>query len=60
MSDHSTHTRSVPVDELWLRDWAQEGVARLEQYLARQAEFAAFLRRRPVLDSEHGDGSAAG
>ena len=60
MSDHSTHTGSVPVEELWLGDWAQEGIARLEQYLARQAEFAAFLSARGGLDSDHGDGPAAG
>jgi hypothetical protein len=60
MSDHSTHTGSVPVEELWLGDWAQEGIARLEQYLARQAEFAAFLSERRGLDSDHGDGPAAG
>ncbi len=59
MSDHNTHTEFHPVDELWLRDWAQEGLARLEQYLARQAEFAAFLSARGVLDSGHGDGAAA-
>jgi hypothetical protein len=59
MSEHNTHTTFVPVDELWLRDWAQEGLARLEQYLARQAEFSAFLRARSVLDSGHGDSAAA-
>jgi hypothetical protein len=59
MSDHNTHTKFHPVDELWLSDWAQEGLARLEQYLARQAEFAAFLNARGVLDSGHGDGAAA-
>lgn len=59
MSDHTTHISAVPVDELWLRDWAQEGLARLEQYLARQAEFSAFLSARGVLDLDHGDGAAA-
>ena len=59
MSDYITHTGSVPVDELWLRDWAQEGLARLEHYLARQAEFSAFLSARGGLDSDHGDGAAA-
>ena len=60
MSDHDTHTGFTPVDELWLRDWAEEGLARLEQYLARQAAFAAFLGARGLLDSDHGDGAAAG
>ena len=59
MSNHTTHISAVPVDELWLSDWAQEGLARLEQYLARQAEFSAFLNTRGVLDSDHGDGAAA-
>jgi hypothetical protein len=59
MSEHHTHTGSTPVDELWLGDWAQEGIIRLEQYLARQAAFEAFLRARGLLDSDHGDGAAA-
>lgn len=45
------------VDELWLREWAQSGLVELEAYLAKQAAFAEFLRRRPGLESGD-DGSA--
>jgi hypothetical protein len=58
MSNHHTHIEAVPVDELWLRDWAAEGIAALEQYLTKQAAFAAFLARRGLLHSDHGDGAA--
>ena len=58
MSNHHTHIEAVPVDELWLRDWAVEGMAALEQYLAKHAAFAAFLAARGLLHSEHGDGAA--
>jgi hypothetical protein len=34
------------VDELWVREWVEEAIAKLEQYLERHAEFADFLRRR--------------
>jgi hypothetical protein len=61
MSDHhTTHLRAEPVDELWLHDWAAEGIAALERYLAKQAAFGAFLAARADLDSGHGDGAAAG
>lgn len=39
------------VDELWLREWAQSGLADLQAYLAKHAAFAEFLRRRPDLES---------
>ena len=45
------------VDELWLREWAQSGLVAFEAYLAKQAAFAEFLRRRPDLESGD-DGSA--
>ena len=53
-----TYSSTVPVDELWLGDWAAEGIAALEQYLAKQAAFAAFLAHEDVLDSTDGDGAA--
>lgn len=59
MSDHSDHTAAVPVDELWIHDWAAEGIAALERHLAKQAAFAAFLAARGDLDSAHGDGAPA-
>jgi hypothetical protein len=59
MSDSPiTHTGAAPVDELWLADWAAEGIAAFERLLARHAAFAAFLADRGLLDSPHGDGDA--
>jgi hypothetical protein len=58
MSDHHTHQNSTPVDELWLRDWAAEGLAALERYLAKHAAFAAFLAAKSLLDSNGGRGAA--
>ena len=48
----------MSVEDLLLRDWAEEGIAALERYLANQAAFAAFLAARNVLDSGDGDGAA--
>jgi hypothetical protein len=45
------------IDELWLREWAESGLVALQAYLAKQAAFAEFLRRRADLESSH-DGSA--
>jgi hypothetical protein len=50
MSGHDAHLKAVPVDELWLADWAAEGIAALERYLAKQAAFAAFLAARDGRD----------
>jgi hypothetical protein len=58
MSEHTTHPNSVSVDEVWLGDWAAEGVAAIEAYLANHAAFAAFLSIRDGLDSSDGDGAA--
>ena len=55
MSTHHTHIAAVPVDEAWLRDWAAEGLAAIEQYLAKHAAFAAYLAARGVLESGDGD-----
>jgi len=55
MSEHNTHLTAVPVDELWLGDWAAEGISALERYLAKHAAFAAFLAARDGLDSNDGD-----
>lgn len=59
MSTHDTHTTATPVDELWLGDWAAEGLAALERYLAKQAAFEAFLAARSLLDSSHGNDAHA-
>ncbi len=48
---------STDVDELWLREWAQAGLAGLQEYLAKHAAFADFLRERDLESSGH-DGSA--
>jgi hypothetical protein len=58
MNTHHTHLNSVSVDELWLGDWAAEGIAALEDYLSKHAAFAAFLDARNGLDSTYGDGAA--
>ena len=59
MNDHHTDCTATPVDELWLADWAAEGLAAIDRYLAKQAAFAAFLAARTLLDSGHGDGADA-
>ncbi|HJU47620.1 MAG TPA: hypothetical protein VJ689_05785 [Gaiellaceae bacterium] len=58
MSEHETPITELDVDEAWLREWAAEGVTALERYLAKHAAFAAYLRRRALLQSGHGDGAA--
>ena len=57
MSTHHTHLVHLPVDEAWIADWAAEGVAALEQYLAKHAAFAEYLRRRGGVPSADGDGA---
>jgi hypothetical protein len=60
MNDNDTISSAAPVDELWLHDWAAEGIAALESYLAKHAAFAAFLAARDDLHSGRGDVAAAG
>ena len=50
---------AVSVDEAWLVDWAAEGFAALERYLAKHAAFAEFLRKRSPRRMIDGDGAAA-
>jgi hypothetical protein len=57
MSDQSIHISALPADEAWLHDWAHEGIAALERYLAKHAAFAAFVARRET-GSGDGDGTA--
>jgi hypothetical protein len=47
MSTYHTH----PNDELWLSDWAAEGLAAFQRYLAKHAAFAAFLAAREKPDA---------
>ena len=56
MSEHRTHIHiELDVDEAWLVEWASEGIAALEQYLAKQAAFARYLRSQGDLHSGDGD-----
>jgi hypothetical protein len=57
MSEQHTHLNVVSVDELWLGDWAAEGIVALERYLAKHAAFSAFLAARNDLHSTDGDGA---
>jgi hypothetical protein len=50
MTGHDAQSEAVPVDELWLADWAAEGITALERYLANHAAFAAFLAVRDGQD----------
>jgi hypothetical protein len=45
MREHDTHTQLLDVDEAWLAEWASEGLAAIEAYLAKHAAFAEYLRR---------------
>ena len=47
---------SIDVDQLWIREWAEAGVADLQEYLAKQAAFADYLLRRDLESDD--DGSA--
>ena len=55
MNGYGTEPELVDVDELWLHEWAAEGIAALECYLAKQAAFAVYLRAHPDVDSADGD-----
>ncbi len=59
MSDHThidhTDTPADCLHETLIRDWAAEGLAAAELYLAKHAAFAAFLEARSVLESNDGD-----
>jgi hypothetical protein len=62
MSEH-THTPPLPVDDAWQHDWALEGIAALERYLAAHAAFADYLAAHGLpgphsLDLDDGDGAA--
>ena len=45
MSDNADITE-IDVDDLWIREWFEDGFAGLERYLATQAAFAEYLRER--------------
>ena len=50
-----TDTTTISVDDLWLREWAAEGIAALERLLAAHAAFDAYLRTRH--DQSDGNGT---
>jgi hypothetical protein len=54
MSEHTHTYEGLGVDELWVAEWAAEGIAALEVHLAKQAAFAEYLRTRGV-HSDDGD-----
>ncbi len=45
--DDTTDITKIDVDDLWVREWAEEGIVRLDCYLARYAAFEEYLRGRP-------------
>jgi hypothetical protein len=55
MSEHTFAAHDVDVDELWLREWAAQGIAALEQSLAKHAAFEEYLHARADLQSDDGD-----
>ena len=44
--DDTADITAIDVDELWLREWVEEGLVRLDRYLACHAAFDEFLRAR--------------
>jgi len=44
--DDTTDITKIDVDELWVREWAEEGIVRLDRYLACHAAFDKYLRER--------------
>ena len=55
MSTHEIQPGTLDVDELWLREWAAQGIAALERSLAKHAAFEEYLRARTDLQSADGD-----
>ena len=46
MCEHNTHIELLDVDEAWAAEWAADGIAALEQHLAKHAAFAEYLLAR--------------
>ncbi len=55
MSTHHTQHSHLDVDEAWIAEWAAEGIAAIERYLAKHAAFAEYLETRAVVHSDDGD-----
>ena len=43
MSERGLHYIEDDLSETWLEDWAGAGVAEIEAYLAKHAQFLTFL-----------------
>jgi hypothetical protein len=56
MNGYEITPESLDVDELWLREWAAQGIAAAERSLAKHAAFEEYLRGRTDLQSADGDG----
>jgi hypothetical protein len=46
MSERGFHRVEDDIAETWVEDWAYAGLAELEGYLAKQAEFLRYLAGR--------------
>jgi len=46
MSELGFHRLEDDIAETWIEDWAGAGVAEIEAYLAKHAEFLRFLSAR--------------
>jgi hypothetical protein len=58
MTDH-THITTISVEDMFIADWAAEGIAAIERHLAKYAAFADY-RVRGDRESDDGDGTRAG
>jgi hypothetical protein len=54
MNTPDTH-HLLDVDEAWIAEWAADGLAALERYLAKHAAFAEYLKARAVVHCDDGD-----
>ena len=54
-----THITRVSVEDVFIADWAAEGMAAIEQHLAKHAAFADYLRAQGDPESDDGDGTRA-
>jgi hypothetical protein len=43
MSDGTLHRIEDEIGDRWLEEWAREGVAAIEEYLAKHLAFQSFL-----------------
>ncbi|HET7567714.1 MAG TPA: hypothetical protein VFJ91_06980 [Gaiellaceae bacterium] len=46
MSERGFHRIEDDIAETWVEDWAGAGVAEIEEYLGKHAEFLRFLETR--------------